>query len=114
MYVLGVPDNGLTTGEVTTGEVTTGCVSTYVFGVPDNASVDNEGDLPALAKLSTSLFLCFLIAFISSANAAALYCSLISVLASARACASGDILRLVSGTYTSTCCPPFCLTFTSF
>jgi hypothetical protein len=110
---LGVPDNGLTTGEVTTGEVTTGevttgelttgevttdCVSTYVFGVPDNASVDNEGDLPAFAKLSTSLFRCFLIAFISSANAAALYCSLISLLAKARACASGDIFLRVSGT----------------
>ena len=108
-YVLGVPDKT----DVVAG------VSTYVLGVPDNPVADgisaiNDGDFPTFARLSTSLFRCFLIAFTSSASAAALYCSLISDLANARASASGDLLRLVSGMYTSTCCPPSCFMLTIF
>jgi hypothetical protein len=101
-----------------TGEVVDTAEDTYDFGVPDNTEGDVDtvdGTCPALAKLSTNLFLCFLIILTSSAKAAALYCSFISALANARASASGLLRRLVSGTYTSTRCPPSpCFTFTSF
>jgi len=73
---------------------------TYVFGVPDNASEGEDGVNPVLAMLSTSLLRCFLTALSSSANAAALYCSFISALASALASASGLLLLRVFGTYT--------------
>jgi hypothetical protein len=105
--------------ETFVGEVVDTAVGdTYDFGVPDNTWGDVETDdgvCPALAKLSTNLFRCFLIILTSSANAADLYCSFISALAKALASASGLLRRLVSGMYTSTRCPPSpWRTFTSF
>jgi hypothetical protein len=66
---------------------------TYDAGVPDNT----DGDWPTFARLSTSLFRCFLMAFTSSARAADLYASFISARARARASASGLRFLLVSG-----------------
>jgi hypothetical protein len=80
----------------------------------DTGSGVENGSFPTLARLFISLFLCFLIAFTSSASAIDLYFSLISALARARACASGDCFLRVSGMYTSTRCPPSpCFTFTN-
>ena len=85
-----------------------------IDAVLDNGSAVENGSFPALARLFINLFLCFLIAFTSSASAIDLYFSLISALARARACASGDCFLRVSGMYTSTRCPPSpCFTFTN-